>query len=68
MPYNIKARLAVLGRTCTDVIEEMSKRGLYCTPPQFSLSIGRGKKQEKHCKILELANEIISEWENKTTA
>lgn len=63
MRYRIKARLAELGRTSVEVIEEIRRRGVDTSPTRFSAAIrgaDRGPKAEKLC---EMADQIISEWE-----
>lgn len=60
--FNIKARLAQLGKTSRDVIFEINDRGVGCSPSSFSVAINIGKAP-KDKQICELADSIISEWE-----
>ena len=60
--FNIKARLATLGKTSRDVIRELNERGISCSPSFFSTSINIGTFP-KNIQVCEMANKIISEWE-----
>ena len=61
--FNIKARLAALGRTGTDCIMEIQNRGESCSPSQFSDSIHGRYRLPKGQRICTMANKIVGEWE-----
>ena len=62
--YNIKARLAILGRTSKEVSDRINDMGIKCSPPIFSAAIN-GVQMPKCDKICEMADKIISEWEKE---
>lgn len=65
MPFKIKVRLAELGRKQVELIPELAKQGLSVNPTELSLAILGRSQQPKAEKILSVANEIISAWENE---
>lgn len=62
--YNIKGRLATLGRKNIDVMNEIRNRGISCSASEFTIAI-HGGTAPKHDRICSLADEIISGWEKK---
>ena len=61
--YNIKARLAAIGKTNKDVIRELKNWGIATNDSEFSKAI-RGRDQfPKFEKICDTADKIIKEWE-----
>ena len=65
MPYRIKVRLAELGLKSVDIIEELRKIGIECTPAQFSNAIKHRDYSPKTETILKYADQIISEKERE---
>ena len=63
MRYNIKARLAMLGKRSTDVIAELRNYGIVATPSQFSNAINGRSYGPKDEQIAKVADEIVSKWE-----
>lgn len=61
--YNIKARLAALGKTAVDVIHELKKYGVKTDSSEFSKAINRNGDFPKYELICETADKIISGWE-----
>nr|DAK92763.1 MAG TPA: hypothetical protein [Caudoviricetes sp.] len=64
--YQIKSRLAAVGRTQMQLIAEMEKRGVYIPRPNhFSASLRKRQLTDLEANRLELADKIITEWENE---
>jgi len=63
--YNIKARLAQLGKKSKDVIQELEQRGIDIYPSDFSAAIGGKLKTPKADKVCEITDLILTEWEGK---
>lgn len=61
--YDIKNRLFFVSKKQTECIEEMGRRGLATDPAEFSKVIRGRLRGPKAESILEMANAIISEWE-----
>lgn len=61
--FDIKPRLAKLGKTCMQCIDEIKNRGEGCDAPTFSLAIHGNLRGPKGLRITSMANEIIKEWE-----
>ena len=62
--FNIKGRLATLGKKNADIISELCDRGISCSASEFSVAI-HGDSTPKSDRICSLADEIISGWEKK---
>jgi len=65
MLFEIKIRLIKLGKKQKDLIPELEKRGIKCTPAELSNAINDVDRTPKASRIVELANKIVSEWERK---
>lgn len=63
--YNIKARLAALGKTAVDVIRELKEYGVKTDSSEFSKAINRNGEFPKYELICDTADKIISGWEGK---
>lgn len=60
-----KMRLVELNKKQVDLVQPLSERGMSVSPSELSLAINGRAMQEKHKKILEAVNEILTEWEEK---
>lgn len=63
--FDIKNRLYMINRTQADCIRELQKRGEVITSPEFSRFIRRQQTGPKADRVLSMANEIISGWEEQ---
>ena len=61
--YNIKARLAALGKTAVDVIRELKEYGIRTDSSEFSKAINRNGDFPQYGLIRDTADKIISGWE-----
>lgn len=60
-----KIRLITLGVKQVDLIQPLAKKGVHTSQCELNLAINGRGTQEKHKKILEAVNEILTEWEEK---
>lgn len=64
MLFQIKSRLIALGRHVIDLAPELEKRGISnITPGELSNALNGRNKADKASKIVEISNEIVTEWE-----
>lgn len=63
--YNIKARLAALGKKSVDMIAALEDRGIKTDTSEFSKAINRAICYDKCDRICETADKILTEWESK---
>lgn len=61
-----KMRLLALNMKQIDLIELLAERGINAVPCELSLAINGKGTQEKHKKILEAIDEILTEKENSS--
>ena len=66
MLFNIKARLAVLGKKQVSLLPELEKRGINTNPSQLSNSLNGFYKGGKYSDIVSACNEIVSAWEQQS--
>lgn len=64
-PFNIKARTITLGRKLIDLIPELEKKGIRTNQTELSKALSGIGQQPKHEKIVSVANEIVTTWEQK---
>lgn len=62
---DVKKRLIDLDRKQVDLIKPLRERGINAAYCEINLAINGRGTQEKHKKILETVNEILTEWEKK---
>lgn len=66
MLFQIKSRLIALGKRVIDLAPELEKRGISnITPAELSNALNGRNKADKASKIVEISNEIVSEWEKE---
>lgn len=63
--YNIKVRLAVLGKKSVDMIAALREHGIETDCSEFSKAINRAAGYSKCDRICETADKILTEWEKK---
>ena len=63
--YRIKSRLALLGITQTQLLDEMAKRGFRVSHSNFSTSLRSRGTSEAQDRYLEEADKILREMESK---
>ena len=63
--YRIKSRLALLGITQTQLLDEMAKRGFRVSHSNFSTSLRSRGTSEAQDRYLEEADKILREMESQ---
>lgn len=59
----VKVRLMKLEKKQVDLIKPLAERGISASSSEISLAINGRAVQEKHKKILETVDVILTEWE-----
>lgn len=60
-----KIRLITLGVKQVDLIQPLAKKGVHTSQCELNLAINGRGTQEKHKRILEAVDEILTEMEEK---
>ena len=63
MRFNIKARLAQLGKKSKDMVEELEKYGIEVFTSDFSAAINGKLHTPKAERAVEVADKILTGWE-----
>lgn len=66
--YNIKARIAYLGKKNVDVIKALNERGVKTNPSEFSQAVNGRTSFPKDDMICNTADRILKEWETEMKA
>ncbi len=64
MRFNIRARTVAIGKRSRDVIAELRNRGITVSESQYSSALNGMLTGKKADIIIEVADRIITEWEN----
>jgi|GEM_PF-1320453 len=65
MARSIKERIVALGLRNIDIIKEIERRGESCYPSDFSNAINGNFIKPKYVKIVDMADQILRELEEK---
>lgn len=67
MPYRLKVRLMVIGKTQTDLQMALKERGYKISTTYFNRAINGHESTKTLDLILSVADQIVTEWENNAT-